>query len=421
MRVLSLLYCYPPLLVPASICYAKLMAGLRAAGVEIEIVTIDPEFFDSPAVIPHDETLAAALDHDIVNHVIKSPELSFLVRTVKRLDPDRRWSYRWLEPRKREWTFAAMRALRKLDLSRFDLILSCSQPHANHLLGLEMQRRSGLPWVAYFSDPWTDSPYARYPSEKIRQYNRALEDSVLAAADLVLFTCEEMRQFVVDSHPAWSGEKSGVLPHAFVPRWYGSDAMPRERLANTPFRLLHTGSFYGPRTPLPLIESLERVAAEVELAGKIRIDSYGGMDPAYGQRIERAELAEVFAVHDFVPYLSSLSLMRDHDGLLLIDAPLKSTAESIFLPSKLIDYLGSGRPVVAVTPARGATARVVRETGGIVCPLEEPQRLDGLLRELASGGGLQASSQSAAVGSYDFRQVGDSLAREMQGLLAQPH
>ena len=55
--------------------------------------------------------------------------------------------------------------------------------------------------MAYFSDPWTDNPYQTFGSERVRQHHLHLEDEVLPAADLVLYTCEEMRKLVLEAHP----------------------------------------------------------------------------------------------------------------------------------------------------------------------------------------------------------------------------
>ena len=48
MRILAIVYCFPPLLVPAALCYLKLVLGLRAKGAEVEILAIDPRSFLAP-------------------------------------------------------------------------------------------------------------------------------------------------------------------------------------------------------------------------------------------------------------------------------------------------------------------------------------------------------------------------------------
>ena len=414
MRVLAILYCYPPLLVPASICYLKVVAALRARGVDVEILTITPDSFDSPGRIPLDPSLSTVIPDGVAHHSVRSPETRFLVKAIKRLDRRRRFTYRWLEPKKREWLGPARRFLATQDLDRFDVVLSCSQPHANHLLGQEIAREAGLPWVAYFSDPWTDSPYQTFGSDAVRAFHLELEDSIHRDADRVLFTCEEMREMVVGRHAALSNEKTGVLPHAFVSDWYP----PREpRGEGGVFRILQTGSFYGPRTPEPLIEALLAIGSPHELVGRVKIESYGGMDPRHRQRIVAEGLEEVFVTHGFIPYLETLQLMRSHDALILIDAPLTSTDESVFLPSKLVDYLGSGTPVIAVTPEHGATARVVREAGGRICALERPAELQGVLADIIRGGGVETSPLAEGIAPFELRAVGSSLVDTLQAAI----
>jgi glycosyltransferase involved in cell wall biosynthesis len=413
MRVLAILYCYPPLLVPASICYLKLVIGLRRRGVDVEIVTISAGSFAAPGDSLRDPSLLGVVPGDVVEHRFDSPESSLGVRLLKRMDRKRRFVYPLLEPKKREWLWPARRALRRQDLRRFDVILSCSQPHANHLLGMELKQRTGLPWVAYFSDPWSDNPYTRYFTARVARHNRALEDRVLAAADRVLFTSEEMMRFVCARHPVLDAAKAGVLPHAFVSEWYGPRA---ERPYGPPVRLLHTGHFYGPRSPRPLLEALARLGGPA-LAGRLAITSVGSMAPADSACVRELGLQDVLQLQDTVPYLQSLALMGAADCLLLVDAKLGDAAESVFLPSKLVDYLGAGKPVVAITPAAGASARVVRAAGGVVCDIEDAGAIERAFAALVAGE-VPARPEAAVVDDYEVGRVASRLVRVLESTAA---
>jgi len=76
-----------------------------------------------------------------------------------------------------------------------------------------------------------------------------------------------------------------------------------------------------------------------------------------------------------VDYRTSLALMRSADLLLNIDAPFKN---SIFLPSKLVDYIGAERPVLGISPT-GTASRVIRELGGWVAAPDEPETVAATL------------------------------------------
>ena len=410
MRILAVVYCLPPLLVPAAMCYLKLILGLRQHGVEVEAVAIRPETFAAPLEGLEDPSLMQLLPSDLTVHWVRSPETHPVVRFLKRSDAVQRGLYRVFEPRKREWTFAARRVLSQLDLSRFDVVLTCSQPHANHLLGLTIQEWTGLPWVAYFSDPWSGNPYARNTSARVRAYHRELETRVLSGADRVLFTSPEMERQAILAFPDLLRDKTGVVPHGYVPEWYdlAHPALPPAG----PLRILHTGHFYGPRTPAPLLRALEQLAGSRDLAGRSRFMFYGSFPVGEEDHLRETGLDAFIDVHGPVPYLDSLALMRGSDLLLVMDAALKDAGESVFLPSKLVDYLGSGKPIIAITPRQGATARVVEEVGGVVCNVDQEAIRSTFDRVLS--GDLPAAPDPTRAARYDHVQVAAGLLEHLR-------
>jgi hypothetical protein len=63
-----------------------------------------------------------------------------------------------------------------------------------------------------------------------------------------------------------------------------------------------------------------------------------------------------------VPHERALSLMHEADALYL-PVPLGYYATAS-LPGKLFEYLGSGRPIMAMVPSDSEVARVTQEVGG---------------------------------------------------------
>lgn len=410
MNILAVLYCYPPLLFPATLCYLKLVTGLRKYGHSVTAVTVDPDSFDLYDENLLDSTLERFLPGGVVNYRVRSWESNPLLKFMKGRGIGREMLYRMFEPKKREWVFPAVRSLKKLDLSSYDLILSCSQPHANHLIGYWLKERTRKPWIAYFSDPWTDNMYTHYRDAKALRYNREWEDRVIGAADVVLFTSEEMLRLVMEKYPRGMARKCGVLPHSFIPEWYGlpGGLMEDQERRRGRLRFVHTGHFYGPRTPLPLFDALGRLRKEVDLEERMEVHCYGLMEEKYRELAREKGLLRFVHLHQPIPYFSSLSAMREADYLLLVDAPLQKGGESVFLPSKLIDYLGSYRPVIGITPKEGASARVLRETGNLVCALESEKEIRACLRRILEGT-LAVTPEREGIERYHYLSVTGQL------------
>jgi glycosyltransferase involved in cell wall biosynthesis len=415
MKVFAILYCYPPILVPASLCYLKHVAGLRERGVEVDVLSIEPSSFEAPNAGLHDGSLEKLMPSGVTNYRVRSLETNFFLKSLKRFGPGYDLFYKTFEPKKKEWVSPAVKFIDRHDMRGYDVILSCSQPHVNHLIGLYLKEKTSKPWVAYLSDPWSDNPYASYRSEKIRGYHKELESKVVEKADRVLFTSEEMLKFVMRKYPSGMASKCAVVPHCFVREWYGAADPVTERGAK--IRFLHTGHFYGIRTPMPLFRALARLNGELPVGETAEFLFFGKMADEF-QEYLRANRMDFVKVMDTIPYLKSLAEMRQADYLLLIDAPLGSSSESIFLPSKLVDYIGSSKPIIGITPSSGASARVLRETGNMVCPIEDEEKIYSFVKQSIAN--FRRSAQAAPSygdGGFDSAAVALKFENELKSVM----
>lgn len=401
LKILAITYCFAPIQMPATMRLLKWFKGLGELGHEVTVLAIDPDSFSGPK----DDELNRLIPSNVKVIRVWSPENSLLYRALRK---QYRLFYKLFEPRKMEWYRAALKAAEAIDTNGYDVIFSCSQPHSCHLIGKRLKEKTGKRWVAYFSDPWTDNPYTKYVNSAVFKYNQALEKGVIEGADSILFPSDEMVGLVMNKYPARHRAKCGVIPHCFVPDWYGLTAAP---VRNGKLRLVQTGNFYGPRSPMPLLKALHRLMKETEIASRAEVLSFGKSDPAYPEYVRSTGMGSFVRFNDTIPYLESLSAMKASDYLLLIDAP---SDESVFLPSKLVDYIGSGAPVLGITPGKGASARVLKETGNISCDVSDEEAVYRTLKGVA-GGALAAKPDRERIALYDYRKIAGLISDEMKG------
>jgi hypothetical protein len=156
--------------------------------------------------------------------------------------------------------------------------------------------------------------------------------------------------------PSEIARKTHVIPHAFEPELYSKPGNVNEKLV-----IRYMGEFYGKRTPETFFRALRLLASnQASLGERLCVEIYCSDVERVGQWIREYEVGEIVRVSRLVPYLESLALMSSSDVLLVIDAPAK---ENLFLTSKLIDYIGARKPILAITPERGPTAELMREMG----------------------------------------------------------
>jgi glycosyltransferase involved in cell wall biosynthesis len=281
------------------------------------------------------------------------------------------------------WGLGALRAARRLAAGgTFDALFTFGQPFTAHVLGLRLRRSTGLPWVAHFSDPWASNPYLTAYGPWHRRAQRDLEGRVVRAADRILVVSTTHAAQLVRAYGEPLRDRITVLPHAYDPEAY-PPAPPRDPAA---FVVTHVGHFYGARTPEPLL----RAAAGLPEDGRLRLRFVGGGPPALTRRVRQLGLEGRVEFVGPVGYAESLRQIAAADLLVVLDAPTEG--ESPFLPSKLIEYLGSGRPVLGITPASSETARVLHRLG---LPVRAPEDTEGIRSLLADH--LAGRSAPAAV------------------------
>ncbi|HAM50144.1 MAG TPA: hypothetical protein DCP92_05425 [Nitrospiraceae bacterium] len=61
------------------------------------------------------------------------------------------------------------------------------------------------------------------------------------------------------------------------------------------------------------------------------------------------------------PYTEMPALFATADVLVIVEA---MSDEGIFLPSKFVDYVRTGRPILAISPSVGTLADILKEYGG---------------------------------------------------------
>ena len=312
----------------------------------------------------------------------------------------------------RWWVSGARRAaLSLLDDVACDAILSFGNPMSDHLVGLALKRDTGLPWVAHFSDPWVDNPFLSY-SRPARAINIRLEREVIGNADRVVFVSRETRGLVMAKYPETWRSRSRVLPHYFDP-----DLYPRAPQQTHTMVFRHLGTLYGPRTPEPLFRALDRLKSRnPELLDGVRLEMVGPCYPPtlMDEWLAPFDLTDTVSYRATVPYLESLKLMAESDALILMDAPAD---ENVFLPSKLVDYIGARRPILGITPLRGPSAELIRQAGGLTA---DPGDIDGIADAVhAYIGEHRSGSLTQRVPDHEFRSRFDvnRVATEFRDLI----
>jgi glycosyltransferase involved in cell wall biosynthesis len=247
-----------------------------------------------------------------------------------------------------------------------NLVFSFSNPQESNILGAIIKDKTGLPFVSHFSDPWYNTPLGKVSNRSAKRILKQ-ERRVLEKSDKVIFVNDKLKNFVMKNHPKELFLKAEIVPHCYDL----SDYPLKEKSAREKFIFSYIGVFYKERNPGVFFESLRRMLkANPVLVDKFKVELIGAVNnysgfPEEGIRrmIKDYGFTDQVEIIPGVSYKESLKYMKMSDCLLVIDADI---ADSPFLPSKVVDYAGSGTPILGITPVGSPTDIFLRQLGSRV-------------------------------------------------------
>jgi glycosyltransferase involved in cell wall biosynthesis len=282
----------------------------------------------------------------------------------------------WLPPALR----ACRRAVRE---HQPDAVLTSSPPHWVHLLGLSVKRHFGIPWVADFRDPWitNNKPPAGRPCR--RRWQTFWERRVFASADALIANAPRAGAGLEAAYPEYR-DKIHVVTNGYDPE---SFPPPAPRVPGRPLRIVHAGELYAGRDPRPLLDALKTLhAGDGASTSRWRLCFLGRTgDPGFNleQAIRDRGLQDHVEIGGQVAYARSLRDMAEADMLLLLDTP----GRRLGVPAKLYEYLGAGRPILALAEPDSDVGWVLRESGisHRIVPYNDSAKIEQGLVEMTNG------------------------------------
>ena len=234
-----------------------------------------------------------------------------------------------------EWLpFSLQKGLSLIKTNKYDLIISSSDPRVCHLAGYFLKKKSRIPWLADYGDPWL-YPIPAIAETKFKRYIlKKIENRILREMDAVIVTTEATKRLYLEQKPFLPEEKISVITQGYDMNMY-KDVQPE---VSSKFRIVYCGSFYKKlRDPSAFFEAVKEIDnkdVEVIIAG--RINEFAGIIKQGG-------------LHNKIQYLGFLSHRRclelQKGAAVLLNFGYRTGPQ---LPGKIYEYFGAGRPVLCI-------------------------------------------------------------------------
>ena len=301
-----------------------------------------------------------------------------------------------------------------------DAIYTSSPPYTCALIGRNVKRRTGIPWVAGFRDPWTGfltTPDRWWLPAAI---DRSMERSVFTEADAVECAWEGIIDDALGKYPTLDRTKFHYVPNGYD----SSDFPPAGSYPRTHadrFTITYTGSMYGRRNPAAFLAALELLAKQKRLSpADVHLRFVGRFGDEVNTMLNESQFADSMQIVSYVPHETSIAMLMASDASLLIVDDAKESAEIV--PGKVYEYLGVGKPIIALTPRNSAIERLVRETGAGNCaPQDDVAAIAEIIGTYVArwrAGETIVKPNVEAIAKYERRESAFQLGSILSGVVS---
>lgn len=198
----------------------------------------------------------------------------------------------------------------------------------------------------------------RSPLQKRRQPElRELEKRALGQAGKVVYTAATNRQAYIDQGLV-DEQKTEHIPYFYDAKVFDLSKQDIPDL----FDICYFGTFdwTGSRSPKTFLTSLAGfLENHPDARSHTRFSFYGTWLAEHDGLIKDLGLEDVVNIRSAVPYEKYLELVMNAPVLLLVIA----AEHNLFMPSKIVDYFGAARPILAYVPRMSEMRSVLEEAG----------------------------------------------------------
>ena len=347
----------------------------------------------------------------------------------------------------------------------YDFVMSRSMPVESHEIAISIKKKyPDIKWIASFGDPIVNTPYIdeitmggksnpfklreyffrenlsvlrasrvfvspsrqankflwnkeKENGDKVAKYFSEVNDYVLKNADVLIYNNPyQLEHAFMDDYLKEFKDKGCILEHSFEADFYPEGDMGKK---NKKLSFIYVGHLDDTRNARSLLKAIKKLKQnDKDLGKKVEFVFYGHLSDGDKIFILDNDLVDIVKTRKDIKYLESLKVIKAADWAILIDANFTSLVDDcIYLPAKLIDYMGARTKVFSISHMRGAGADIIRDVGGGKVVTHSPDDIYLYLSKIIYQGFEPAPYDEKKVKKYSSSEMSKRLDKIIGTLL----
>lgn len=274
------------------------------------------------------------------------------------------------------------KALKRIDLSEKDLILTLSQAASfrPHYAVNKLTEAYGK-WMAYIHDPY---PFSKYPepynwNEPGHKIKERFFKEISKNAKYSVFPSLLLKNWIGNHFPDFF-KTGGVIPHQIIKIKPRVVDLP-DFFDETKFNVLHAGSLMKQRNPSGLLKGFEKFLKDVPEANNKAVLILMGSATNHKDVLGRysKKLPQVKVCLSSIPFEDMLSLQSQVAANVILEA---NSEMSPFLPGKFPHCVSANKPIIHLGPDKSETKRLLGENYPYAAQIEDVEAISNFFIKL---------------------------------------
>jgi glycosyltransferase involved in cell wall biosynthesis len=390
---------------------------------------------------PQDPSLLKEMPSTVPLYRIQTPVPQPRNKLLRRVE-------RWLglpSPFSRWWIRSAIHlGERVLQSEDARLIYASMSPFESAEVAAHLSHKHRVPWVADLRDPWALDEIQVYPSFLHKKIMLSKMHRLLSGASVIAMNTPEAAISLKRTFPDFEGKRIVTITNGFDPEDFNGASLPE---TNGKFTIVHAGSFLTDsglllRRRRLLYEGLGGALPGVDIATRSHlvlfeaIHRWCRLDPGVKENLqivfagnaprcgnsspEETAVLDLTCFAGYLPREASLGIVRTADLLFLAMHNLPEGRRATTVPSKMYEYMASGRPILAAVPDGDAKDFLAQVGTAFICRPDDREGMIKVLRKAYDGWKRRSqppAANEAFLRSFERRTLTKALAREFDAVL----
>jgi len=290
-----------------------------------------------------------------------------------------------------------------------NVIYATAPPFTDFLVGYELAKKHNLPLIIDYRDLWVDNAYYYYTTPFHRLYASKMESKILDYASKIIVITRSMKQSLLNRYKSVAYSEVAIIPHGYDSEDFML-AKPLVRIDRTKFVITHSGLFPDDLTPKYFLKAAKKfIESNSVNSNEIELRFVGILKKSHLKMINKLGLAENVKHLDYVPHIEAVKNLMESDLLWMM------VPNSIVTPSRVFEYIGSGKNMILCSPESNIT-KIAEDTGlATICPPKDIEAIEKALKlkYIEWKSSSLPKGKEEIIAKYDRKLLTTELAREL--------